>query len=104
MVPSLRQWEAETYQGQWIIANLIAVVFSALSHANGTFRNYASLQDNVQALLNSKLPSENLLPFALIMGNSVFVLGLSMHELLHGSGVRGLARRRLVALLGFSMS
>jgi fatty acid desaturase len=44
------------------------------------------------------------LPFALIMGNSVFVLGLSMHELLHGSGVRGLARRRLVALLGFSMS
>jgi fatty acid desaturase len=44
------------------------------------------------------------LPFALIMGNSVFVLGLSMHDLLHGSGVRGLARRRLVALLGFSMS
>ncbi|WP_269717181.1 DUF6035 family protein [Caulobacter sp. NIBR2454] len=66
-VPSLRQWEAETYQGQWLIANLIAVVFSALSHANGTFRNYASRQDNVQALLNSKLPSENLLPFALIM-------------------------------------
>lgn len=44
------------------------------------------------------------LPFALIMGNSVFVLGLSMHDLLHGSGARGLARRRLVALLGFSMS
>ena len=43
------------------------------------------------------------LPFALIMGNSVFVLGLSMHELLHGSGVRGLARRRLVALLGFGL-
>jgi len=44
------------------------------------------------------------LPFALIMGNSVFVLGLSMHDLLHGSGVRGLARRRLVALLGLSLS
>lgn len=67
LVPTLRQWEAETYQGQWMIANLIAVVFSALSHANGTFRNYASRQTNVQALLNSKLPSENLLPFALIM-------------------------------------
>ena len=67
LAPGLRQWEAETYQGQWMIANLIAVVFSALSHANGTFRNYASRQDNVQALLNSKLPSENLLPFALIM-------------------------------------
>lgn len=67
LVPSLRQWEAETYQGQWMIANLIAVIFSALGHANGTFRNYASRQDNVQALLNSKLPSENLLPFALIM-------------------------------------
>lgn len=67
LVPGLRQWEAETYQGQWMIANLIAVVFSTLSHANGTFRNYASRQDNVQALLNSKLPSESLLPFALIM-------------------------------------
>ena len=67
LVPGLREWEAETHQGQWMIANLIAVVFSALSHANGTFRNYASRQDNVQALLNSKLPSENLLPFALIM-------------------------------------
>jgi fatty acid desaturase len=44
------------------------------------------------------------LPFALIMGNSVFVLGLSMHDLLHGSAVRGPERRRLVALLGFSMS
>ena len=44
------------------------------------------------------------LPFALIMGNSVFVLGLSMHDLLHGSVVRGPLRRRLVALLGFSMS
>ena len=44
------------------------------------------------------------LPFALIMGNSVFVLGLSMHDLLHGSAVRGPQRRRLVALLGFSMS
>ena len=67
LVPSLRHWEAETYQGQWMFANLIAVVFSTLSHANGTFRNYASRQDNVQALLNSKLPSENLLPFAMIM-------------------------------------
>jgi fatty acid desaturase len=44
------------------------------------------------------------LPFALIMGNSVFVLGLSMHDLLHGSVVRGPEPRRLVALLGFSMS
>lgn len=44
------------------------------------------------------------LPFALIMGNSVFVLGLSMHDLLHGSVVRRPERRRLVALLGFSMS
>lgn len=67
LVPALRQWEAENDQGQWMIANLIAVVFSALSHANGTFRNYASRQANVHALLNSKLPSENLLPFALIM-------------------------------------
>lgn len=67
LVPGLRQWQAETFQGQWMFANLIAVVFSALSHANGTFRNYASRQDNVQALLNSKLPSENLQPFALIM-------------------------------------
>jgi hypothetical protein len=66
-VPALRQWEAENFQGQWMVANLIAVVFSALSYANGTFRNYASRQANVQALLNSKLPSENLLPFALIM-------------------------------------
>lgn len=44
------------------------------------------------------------LPFALLMGNSVFVLGLSMHDLLHGSVVRGAGLRRLVALLGFSMS
>jgi hypothetical protein len=83
LVPSLRQWEVETYQGQWMIANLIAVVFSALSHANGTFRNYASRQDNVQALLNSKLPSENLLPFALIMQEILQRAGTD--ELLLGS-------------------
>ena len=89
-VPGLREWEAETYQGQWLLANLIAVVFSALSHANGTFRNYASRQDNVQALLNSKLPSENLQPFALIMREILQRAGTD--DLLSGSVGRHLER------------
>lgn len=43
------------------------------------------------------------LPFAVLMGNSVFVLGLLAHDLLHGSQLRGRRWRRWVGLLAFGM-
>jgi fatty acid desaturase len=44
------------------------------------------------------------LPLAVVMGNSVFVLGLLAHELLHGTLPRQRWLRRLVGLLAFSVS
>lgn len=44
------------------------------------------------------------LPLALLMGNSVFVLGLLAHDLMHGSLPRSRQLRRLVALAAFSVS
>jgi fatty acid desaturase len=43
------------------------------------------------------------LPLALVMGNSVFVLGLAAHDLMHGTLPRQRPLRRLVGLLAFSM-
>ena len=90
LVPELRQWQAQNHQSQWMLANFVAVLFSTLAYANGTFRNYASRQDNVQALLNSKLPSENLLPFALIMQDILRRSGAN--DLLSGSVGKHLGR------------
>jgi len=42
------------------------------------------------------------LPLALVMGNSVFVLGLLAHELMHGSRPRARWLRRLLGLVAFS--
>lgn len=44
------------------------------------------------------------LPLALLMGNSVFVLGLLAHDLMHGSRPRARWLRRLAALVAFSVS
>jgi fatty acid desaturase len=44
------------------------------------------------------------LPLALVMGNSVFVLGLAAHDLMHGSLPRSRSLRRLVAQAAFSVS
>ncbi|MCP9840765.1 fatty acid desaturase [Synechococcus sp. J7-Johnson] len=44
------------------------------------------------------------LPFAVVMGNSVFVLGLLAHDLMHGSLPRQRPLRRLVGLVAFSVS
>ena len=44
------------------------------------------------------------LPLALVMGNSVFVLGLAAHDLMHGSFPRRRSLRRLVAQAAFSVS
>jgi fatty acid desaturase len=43
------------------------------------------------------------LPFAVVMGNSVFVLGLLAHDLLHGSLLRGRGWRRVLGVLAFGM-
>ncbi len=44
------------------------------------------------------------LPLAVVMGNSVFVLGLLAHDLMHGSLPRQRPLRRLVGLVAFSVS
>ncbi|MFM9099845.1 MAG: fatty acid desaturase family protein [Cyanobium sp.] len=44
------------------------------------------------------------LPLALLMGNSVFVLGLLAHDLMHGARPRARWLRRLLALAAFSVS
>lgn len=44
------------------------------------------------------------LPLALLMGNSVFVLGLLAHDLMHGSRPRARWLRRSLALAAFSVS
>ncbi|MGB5133765.1 MAG: fatty acid desaturase [Prochlorococcaceae cyanobacterium] len=44
------------------------------------------------------------LPLALVMGNSVFVLGLAAHDLMHGSFPRSRLLRRLAAMAAFSVS
>jgi fatty acid desaturase len=44
------------------------------------------------------------LPLAVVMGNSVFVLGLLGHDLMHGNLPRHRTHRRLTALLSFAMS
>ncbi|WP_259701982.1 MULTISPECIES: fatty acid desaturase family protein [Synechococcales] len=44
------------------------------------------------------------LPLAVVMGNSVFVLGLLAHDLMHGSLPRQRSLRRLVGLVAFSVS
>lgn len=59
------------------------------------------------ATLLDRLPSAMLLlwlPLAVVMGNSVFVLGLLAHELLHGTLPRQRWLRRLTGLLAFSVS
>ncbi|MGC5195802.1 fatty acid desaturase family protein [Aphanothece microscopica] len=43
------------------------------------------------------------LPIAVLMGNSVMVLGFLAHDLMHGRGPRQRTLRRLAGLLGFSM-
>lgn len=43
------------------------------------------------------------LPFAVVMGNSIMVMGFLAHDLMHGSMPRQRPLRRLLALLAFSM-
>lgn len=82
-VPSLRRWQETNFQGRWMFAHFISVLFSTLSAAAGKFKNYASRQDNVQALLNSKLSNNDILPFAQIMQSVLHRIALS--SLLDGS-------------------
>jgi hypothetical protein len=83
LVPGLRDWQRLNHGAQQRIANLICVVFSVMSYAAGEFRNYASRQPNIQSLLNSKLPSSDLRPFAEIM--SEILSNSAASELLSGS-------------------
>ncbi|MDO9473730.1 MAG: DUF6035 family protein [Caulobacter sp.] len=76
-VPQLRYWQEANFQGRWAFANFVTVLFSALSEAAGRFRNYSSRQDNVVALLNSKIPSEAMLPFAQVMHSILHRTSLS---------------------------
>lgn len=43
------------------------------------------------------------LPLAVVMGNSLFVLGISSHDIMHGSVIRNSRLMHLISLLGLTM-
>ncbi len=43
------------------------------------------------------------LPLAVVMGNSIFVLGISSHDIMHGSVIRNFRLRNFISLLGLTM-
>ena len=65
-VPGLALWQHQNLD-RWQFAHFIAVMFSTLRYAAGAFKNYASRQPNIQAMLNSKLSGHPLMPFAPVL-------------------------------------
>ncbi len=100
-VPGLEKWLEGTSDGWGTFCNLIAVVFSTLSAAAGTFRNYASCQENIQGMLNSKLVREDMLPFAGIMDR---LLNLSAANMLLSGSVGNHLSRALARSEGRRLS
>lgn len=76
-IPDLLHWQNTTIQGRWLFCHFMAVLFSMLSAAAGQFRNYATRQDNVQAMLNSKLSNNDIIPFAQIIHSVIYRTALS---------------------------
>lgn len=81
--PSLAPWlrADRTHRAQF--AALVAVAFSVVTHAQGQFTNYATAQENVVAMLNSRLTSVVVGPYAFLL-RAIIKLS-SASDLLNGS-------------------
>lgn len=66
-VPDLRAWSTWDAGNRIRFAGLVAVAFSVVTHAGGAFRNYATAQDNVVAMLNSRVSSVDIGPYAYLL-------------------------------------
>lgn len=67
VAPSFAWWLQGNAANKAQFAALVAVAFSVVSHAQGQFNNYATAQDNVSAMLNSRLTSRVIAPYAFLL-------------------------------------
>lgn len=66
-LPNLQAWVDADVGNRSQLAALIAVAFSLVTAAGGQFRNYATAQDNITAMLNSRLSSHTIGPYAYLI-------------------------------------
>jgi hypothetical protein len=63
-LPELERWAASDSGNKSHFAGLVAIAFSIVTHAQRKFVNYATAQENAVAMLNSRLSSQTIAPFA----------------------------------------
>jgi hypothetical protein len=66
-VPTFGAWVGYEPSARTTFAGLVAIAFSIVTHARGHFRNYATAQDNIAAMLNSRLSSGAMGPYAYLL-------------------------------------
>jgi hypothetical protein len=81
--PSLAWWLQADAANRAQFAALVAVAFTVVTHAQGQFTNYATAQDNVTAMLNSRLISKVIGPYAFLLRAIIRLSSAS--DLLNGS-------------------
>jgi hypothetical protein len=81
--PSLAWWLQGDAANRAQFAALVAVAFTVVTHAQGQFTNYATAQDNVTAMLNSRLTSKVIGPYAFLLRAIIRLSSAS--DLLKGS-------------------
>lgn len=65
--PALADWLRYEPSARTTFAGLVAIAFSIVTYARGQFRNYATAQDNIAAMLNSRLSSGAIGPYAYLL-------------------------------------
>lgn len=81
-LPPLRDWRNQPgMESQF--TELMATLISLVTHANGRFRNYVTRETNIQALLNSRLQSNGLGPYVMIL--ELAIQRSAAFDLLNGS-------------------
>lgn len=81
--PRLQAWVDGGLGHKAQFAALVAVAFSVVTYAQGKFKNYASAQDNVTAMLNSRMMSWTVGPYAFLLRALIRLSSAS--DLLNGS-------------------
>jgi hypothetical protein len=66
-LPAFEAWASFEPGARTTFASLVAIAFSIVTHARGQFRNYATAQDNISAMLNSRLSSGAVGPYAYLL-------------------------------------
>ena len=65
--PLMASWLRDDHVNKEKFAALIAVTFSIVTYAQGNFTNYATAQPNIVAMLNSRIPTVVLGPYAFLL-------------------------------------